>query len=458
MTQLAWLSTVGDEVERRHSADSLKSLVAQKVRQQVGLLVEDSCGHRLANSCLFHALGLFLTLLNCVALAIEVDSNASSALSIATGGQRVEGREGVFEACLAIRRAFIGWLACEVILHLLGDRADFFLGPQCWWNLYDVVLLVLSLSEFITTGPRMSFLRFLRVARSSRALQALHFVRCSPSLQKMMASIGAVASWLFWAACLLFVFVYVVGVLMMEGVILFLQDGPTGQRHYDSMTLFAGAGGVDLLQDLQSYYGTLGRTLTTLFRAISGADWSAFAAPLSAMGWVWSVVWLGYVLLAALGLLNVVTGVVVDIVKKPVPNERLLHLQAEAAEAGLLSRMFTDELARLGRCGPDDRLSRTRFRAFVSRPAVVRRLREFGLDVGRLTEVFSLIDVGHEGGLTAEQAAWGLLRLRGEARACDLANLERGLRHLALELKGVGAELSLFRNQAAHREEDEFHM
>lgn len=59
--------------------------------------------------------------------------------------------------------------------------------------------------------------------------------------------------------------------------------------------------------------------------------------------------WLVYIFLASLGMLNILTGIIVDILKKPVPNERLLHLDAEAREAKQLSKMFAAELARLGR-------------------------------------------------------------------------------------------------------------
>lgn len=61
-------------------------------------------------------------------------------------------------------------------------------------------------------------------------------------------------------------------------------------------------------QALQSYYGGMERTWITLFRAITGADWSIFAAPMAGIGKVWGYVWIGYIFCALFGLLNLVTG------------------------------------------------------------------------------------------------------------------------------------------------------
>jgi len=463
---------VEDEVKKSDYFGRLKFLVGHQVRHSLGMPSEDSWGHKLANSWLFHALGLFLTLLNCGVVAFEVGRKTSNALGIAGGGQREEGLDDVLDVCVQIRRAFIGWVAIEVFVQFLASRAEFFVGRHRWWNLYDVVVLLVSLFEFVASSPRLSFIRFLRVARSSRAVQAIRSVRYSPSLQKMMTSIGAVLVSLCWAACLLFVLIYMAGVMMMEGVVFFVDDvmDSLAQRPDGSSSLFAGAGvvgGADLLQDLQTYYGSVSRTFTTLFRAITGADWSPFAAPLATMGWGWSVVWLVYIFLASLGMLNILTGIIVDILKKPVPNERLLHLDAEAREAKQLSKMFAAELARLGRHGPEDTLSGPRFNHFVKRPLVVRQLREFGIDMEQLqanADVFHLIDLAHAGALTADQAAWGFLRLRDEARASDLIGVERRLMDLSRDIRDVGTEISWVRDAITVKgggsddERDIFHM
>lgn len=87
---------------------------------------EDSWGHKLANSWLFHALGLFLTLLNCGVVAFEVGRKTSNALGIAGGGQSCD--------CPAVRRrASNPWgppILGEISWRLFAGNFDFRPNPM----------------------------------------------------------------------------------------------------------------------------------------------------------------------------------------------------------------------------------------------------------------------------------------------------------------------------------------
>lgn len=58
--------------------------------------------------------------------------------------------------------------------------------------------------------------------------------------------------------------------------------------------------------------------MVTLFRGISGSDWSLLAEPLLPIGWGAGAMWFLY-LVVVFGLLTTFTGAVVDVLRRPLP-------------------------------------------------------------------------------------------------------------------------------------------
>lgn len=166
-------------------------------------------------------------------------------------------------------------------------------------------------------------------SRSSRLLRAVRLFRYSVSLQKILWSLTAVFWSLIWTFVLAFLLMYVLGLAMMEGVASYVSDAASqpvadlSDQRYSISTSFPVPLSLGLLQELDMYYGSVGRTFATLYRSVSGADWSSFAAPLAKISWFWGLVWACYVGVVLFGMLNVLTGSVVDIVKRPVSGSPL---------------------------------------------------------------------------------------------------------------------------------------
>lgn len=115
-------------------------------------------------------------------------------------------------------------MCLEVLIRFTGQRASYFIGPDRYWNLFDIVVLLYSLFEALTASRAKSYVRFLRVARGLKALVAIRFIRYCDSLQRMTTAAAAVSLSLFWAACLLLIVFFIMSMSMMDTVSTFLED------------------------------------------------------------------------------------------------------------------------------------------------------------------------------------------------------------------------------------------
>merc|ERR1719313_1458146 len=115
----------------------------------------------------------------------------------------------------------------------------------------------------------------------------------------MVCSVAGTMKSLCWTVILIMLLIYVVGVYITQMI----------AEHATSNPEAALVG-----TDLEAYYGTLSRTLLSLFEAISGGiDWDTLVTPLiqeihPIMGLIFSF----YIAFAVLAMLNVVTGVFVE--------------------------------------------------------------------------------------------------------------------------------------------------
>merc|ERR1719203_1443463 len=104
---------------------------------------------------------------------------------------------------------------------------------------------------------------------------------------------------LFWLLCLLVALLYTVAIILTQGCndYLFPKDGTAGE----------------LFEPIDQAYGTLFKTMYTLFKSMtSGVSWGEMADLLLPVGHVYFIVFVIYIFFTLFSVLNIVTGVFVD--------------------------------------------------------------------------------------------------------------------------------------------------
>lgn len=165
-----------------------------------------------------------------------------------------------------IQLVALGIFTIEILLRWMAreNTPSFFSDG---WNVFDLSIVLVSLipeSLFASTSV-VTTLRVLRVFRIFRLLRAF------PELKLMTSVLIRSLSTLFYNGLFFFVFMYLFAVI---GITLFrLPSGTTDPQTEQALAAFLervpNAPGI-----APDPYGTLGETMFTLFRVLTGEDWT----------------------------------------------------------------------------------------------------------------------------------------------------------------------------------------
>jgi len=161
----------------------------------------------------------------------------------------------------------------------------------------------------------------------------------------------------------------------------------------------------------EQYYGTLFRTMLTLYESVvSGLEWSVVLSPLSVDGTPWLVlVFLSYITLVALAMCNLVTGIFVD----------KAQMQAiEDAETRLTSQL--EHLFTLTDTDNTGFVDVQKFSTSMSQPEMQDGFKCLDLGVDDATGIFELLDEDGSGMVDTTAFISGCMRLRGPAKALEM--------------------------------------
>lgn len=164
----------------------------------------------------------------------------------------------------------------EMLIKLYVYGKNFF---KDGWNNFDFILVAIS---WVPTGGAFSSFRAFRVLRALRALRLIvRLRRLRIIVQAIIESIPNVA----WA-CLLLVLIYYIFAIM--GTTMYAEAYP-------------------------QYYGSIGKTMFTLFQVMTLDDWGfEFARPMMETypsSWLF---YLSFILTSSFIVLNVIVGVIVN--------------------------------------------------------------------------------------------------------------------------------------------------
>eukprot|EP00406_Dinophysis_acuminata_P015045 CAMPEP_0179341260 /NCGR_PEP_ID=MMETSP0797-20121207/69740_1 /TAXON_ID=47934 /ORGANISM="Dinophysis acuminata, Strain DAEP01" /LENGTH=263 /DNA_ID=CAMNT_0021055319 /DNA_START=1 /DNA_END=790 /DNA_ORIENTATION=+ len=233
---------------------------------------------------------------------------------------------------------------------------------------------------------------------------------------------------LFWAILLLGFIMYLVAVCIMQVVRDELHQYKTG--------LAAGPSAADEAV-LVDFYGSLLRTMYTLFQSVSGGkDWGESAAPLLQISGMLVTGFCVYVAFSVFCVLNVITGVFVDnAIKKTHRDEehqRQLELDRRLRWFSEVQRLFNS----VKRHWDDDPVDVPDLVGDIEAQIAFSQI---GIEVDSLTadSLFKMLDFDGDGEVDIGEFIAGLEMYHGNARRMDIARLMREVKKLSNQLTPV---------------------
>jgi len=356
-----------------------------------------------------------LVVLNAITLGLQTDWQARHVTAEVPMGFRV------------IEIFFCVVFTLEVLLRIVGYGCDFFARQHVMWHLFDSFLVITQLLEefmraieslgWIETADEsgksssggsavtsnLGVLRVVRILRLIRVMRLMRIVRLVGELRTLVSSIVGSLKSLIWAVALLFLMMYVMGVYLTQLILdhrLEQRDAPINE---------------DMLM-LVRYYGSLGDTVLTVYMSIfGGIDWGDILAPLRTQISVFlTPFFMFYIAFATLCMLNVITGVFVESALLTAKQDQDTYM------ISTVQVVFDDyDLDRNGR------MSFLEFQKSLTSPEMKQVLTLLEIDMSEAHGLFDLLDRENIGSISAQDFVLGCARLRGPAKALDLAILMR---------------------------------
>lgn len=179
------------------------------------------------------------------------------------------------------------------------------------------------------------------------------------------------------------------------------------------------------------YWAGLPFSMLSLFMSISGGvSWEMVIAPLHEISGLWSMVYLFYISFSYFAVLNVVTGVFCQsaIDSAQSDHELVMHsiILNKAAHIEKIKSLFHEIDS-----GERGYITFQKFDENVNNPAVQTWFEALELDVNDAWEFFKLLDSDGGASIEIEEFLMGCLRLRGGAKALDMAHLIHEQRKMA---------------------------
>jgi len=340
-------------------------------------------------------------------------------------------------AFVVLQHSYAALFLVELVMRVVSDGSSFFCSQQWKWNYIDVALLMFSLFEVIVDilsfesgssvmgNQNLSSVRMLRIARITRlvrVLRIIRIVRFVRPLRTLVYSIGCTLKSLVSALLLLSMIIYLFGILFAQAVNDFLDGKDIDEQHI--IGGIPGGMGSDLedIGALRKYWGSLPRSMSTLFKSITGGvDWDVVVVSLDAVHWAWVILFHMFLAFALFAVLNVMTGVFCQSAIESARRDQdsllpdLILQQQNYVER--VTQLFHDidsdssgyiTIGELEGSFKDDTL-RARFASL-------------GMDYTDAWTLFKLDVCGKEV-IDGEQFLAGCLKMNGVAKSIDIANL-----------------------------------
>jgi len=328
-----------------------------------------------------------------------------------------------------VHLAYAILFAIELLLRLLASGPSHYCVGRGWaWNWLDlivvtaawidIVLEVLGSSDQTDVNSSFRILRLFRVSRLLRIVKTIWIVRFVGALRTLVSSLVDTLKPLFWAMVLLFIIIYIAGVLFTDVVLEYFSEN-------------------DQDANVLRFFGSLSLSIETLFRAISGGiDWAEAAEALRPLGYVWVLFFQVYVAFCIFAVLNVMTGVFCHSAIQSAQSDHENRLDSRHEFRKHVSRIFE----RMDQSG-DGKLTLAEFEMMFENEGMQAFLESAEINASDAWTLFASLDVDGDNVIDVDEFTQRCMSLRGPARSMDVFAVIRHNLKIREQLQNVNERI-----------------
>jgi len=362
-----------------------------------------------------------LILMNAVIIGVESDRQLKNVGILTTADEFTNYLQDI---CMVI-------FAFELLLRILAYRLRLFTREDANWNIFDICCVSFGLVEILSESfsNQGSLARTMRIPRVLRVLRVFRVSRFFRDIRLMMYMIYCSFQSLFWMLFLLILLVYIVGVALARFIVAYMQE--VNATDVESVGI----------KGIENFMGVSHCMFSLLKGAFGGNDWGPYFDTLRSVGTEAGFLFMAYIAIMLLAILNVITGVFVDNTMATVRDDRDLtiahQLDDEASAVQNLKHLFRsvieeeqDRDLQAGDDTPNTQMmlsditfTEREFYKIIVHDRVRAYFAILGLELTHAEGLFKLLDTDRSGRIGLEEFVLGCLRLKGEAKAVDVATL-----------------------------------
>lgn len=335
----------------------------------------------------------------------------------------------------------------ELLLRIGAHKANWFADPDMrLWNLFDLLLVVMSLIDFMVfrllqNGAGFTEVKLLKTLRIMRVFRVFRFFRQLTQLALMITD--SIRS-LIWALVLLAIIIYAFAIFLTANVSDWLHV-ELGSPGTDWPSVAADHPDLDI-RILESAYGSLPQTVYTLVQAVlGGRSWHEVCTPLFKVGWLPVMLLFIYVSFVILAVLNVVTGVFVDNAFRCAEKQRSLAIQKEMDKKEQWVQEIKDFFSAMDQDGSGD-VTPDELGEMLDDPALSAYFRVLGFDIDDARRFIQLLDTDSNERISIDEFLRGCLRYRGLATGVDMHTCLRMVRRTEKAINDLRAAVGKTRS------------
>jgi hypothetical protein len=417
--------------DRKNSKVSVDSSLREQIKliqeQKLSLKATEAKKSKFLSSTPFALVVSSIILVNTLYMGIQ------SHMQVRDEFDRMHGREVASkkEMWRAFDTGFCIIFFAEMAFRIILDKRNFFAGREMYWNLFDMMVVATSflelMVEYLDVTPELGnagILRTLRVLRIVRLMKMgkmfkplraiIHNLQCI-----LLAVSGSVES--FSAAVLMFAIVlYIFGLTFMQGVV-----GYMAKENVNFSSDAARSAFVVEMAALEKNYGSIQATVWTLMSAVTGGvDWNDASEPIEMTNWYYKWYFLFYVLFVFMCLLNVLTGIFVNVAMQATQMNREIAIDEAIQNRDSIVKEVIELFLEADTDG-SGALSFDEFQEFLADEKIKAFFMALELDMASSSRIFHLLDESGDGSIDAHEFVEGCIDLRGYARKVDITLLQR---------------------------------
>lgn len=396
-------------------------------------------------------------LTNCVLIGVQVQYAAMHPL------------EDNPTVLIVFQQIYAAIFLIELIMQLYVEGRAFFCPADCsqWcWNYIDLCVVGSSLVElavFVVSttaaasdddtdtskGSTLQVLRILRIARLVRVIRLVRLIRLIGSLRSLIQSIISTMSALAWSYVLLFMIIYMFGIILADAVTTFTRDS---EFHISE----------DSAEVLRRNFKDLHQSMITLFLLITnGADWGLQFYALYEIHQLLAYTLVAYVSFSMFAVLNVMTGTFCQFAIDSASRDQELMVESlqstNKRQVDMINNLFASfETKTPARPQTQEgtvpkRVSLYDFESNFKRDEVSSLFQVLDIHAPDAWTLFKLLAPRGQDNLSSEEFVEGCMRLKGSAKKTDLAIMMHEQRRLKKKMENISRNINGLAEEWAKR-------